>query len=51
MNRRIAGDFVWPLAVFALAGAAAIVGVVLASPTLRNVIQSITRAIANGLGL
>jgi uncharacterized membrane-anchored protein len=48
VSRRVG---IWPLAVFALAGAAAIVGVVLASPTLRNVIQSITRAIANGLGL
>ena len=48
VSRRVG---IWPLAVFALAGAAAIVGVVLASPTLRNVIQSITRAIANGHGL
>jgi uncharacterized membrane-anchored protein len=48
VSRRVG---VWPLAVFALAGAAAIVGAVLASPTLRNVIQSTTRAIANGLGL
>ena len=48
VSRRVG---IWPLAVFALAGAVAIVGVVLASPTLRNVIQSITRAIANGLGL
>ena len=48
VSRRVG---IWPLAVFALAGAAAIVGAVLASPTLRNVIQSTTRAIANGLGL
>jgi len=48
VSRRVG---IWPLAVFALAGAAAIVGAVLASPTLRNVIQSTSRAIANGLGL
>jgi uncharacterized membrane-anchored protein len=48
VSRRVG---IWPLAVFALAGATAIVGAVLASPTLRNVIQSTTRAIANGLGL
>ena len=42
---------IWPLAVFAAAGIAAIVGAVLASPTLRNVIESISRAIGNGLGL
>ena len=48
VSRRVG---VWPLAVFAATGAAAIVGAVLASPALRNVIQSTTRAIANGLGL
>jgi uncharacterized membrane-anchored protein len=48
VSRRVG---IWPLAVFALTGAAAIVGAVLASPALRNVIQSTTRAIANGLGL
>ena len=48
VSRRVG---IWPLAVFALAGAVAIVGAVLASPTLRNVIQSTTRAIVNGLGL
>jgi len=42
---------VWPLAVFAVTGVAAIVVAVLASPALRNVIESTTRAIANGLGL
>ncbi len=42
---------VWPLLVFAAAGLAAIAGAVLASPTLRNVIESISRAIANGIGL
>ena len=45
------GVGVWPLAVFAVTGIAAIVGAVLASPALRNVIESTTRAIANGLGL
>ena len=48
VSRRVG---IWPLAVFAATGAAAIVGAVLASPALRNVIQSTTRAIANGLGL
>jgi len=42
---------VWPLAVFAVTGIAAIVVAVLASPALRNVIESITRATVNGLGL
>ena len=42
---------IWPLAVFAVTGVAAIVMAVLASPALRNVIESTTRAIANGLGL
>jgi uncharacterized membrane-anchored protein len=42
---------VWPLAVFGATGIAAIVVAVLASPGLRNVLQSITRAIGNGLGL
>jgi uncharacterized membrane-anchored protein len=48
VSRRVG---IWPLAVFAATGAIAIVGAVLASPALRNVIQSTTRAIANGLGL
>jgi uncharacterized membrane-anchored protein len=48
VSRRVG---IWPLAVFAATGVAAIVVAVLASPALRNVIQSITRAIANGLGL
>ena len=48
VSRRVG---IWPVAVFALTGAVAIVGAVLASPALRNVIQSTTRAIANGLGL
>ena len=48
VSRRVG---IWPLAVFAATGALAIVGAVLASPALRNVIQSTTRAIANGLGL
>ncbi len=42
---------IWPLAVFGMVGIAAIVGAVVASPGLRNVIESITRAIGNGLGL
>ena len=42
---------VWPLAVFGATGIAAIVVAVLASPALRNVIQSLGRAIGNGLGL
>ena len=48
VSRRVG---IWPVAVFVLSGAVAIVGAVLASPALRNVIQSTTRAIANGLGL
>jgi uncharacterized membrane-anchored protein len=42
---------IWPLAVFGVLGAVAIVGAVAASPALRNVIESVSRAIANGLGL
>jgi uncharacterized membrane-anchored protein len=42
---------IWPLAVFGAIGIAVIVGAVVASPGLRNVIESITRAIANGLGV
>ena len=48
VSRRVG---IWPLAVFAVMGIVAIVGAVLASPALRNVIQSTSRAIANGLGL
>jgi uncharacterized membrane-anchored protein len=48
VSRRVG---IWPLAVFAATGVVAIVGAVLASPALRNVIQSTSRAIANGLGL
>lgn len=48
VSRRVG---IWPLAVFAATGVLAIVGAVLVSPALRNVIQSTTRAIANGLGL
>ena len=48
VSRRVG---VWPLAVFAAMGVIAILGAVLASPALRNVIQSTSRAIANGLGL
>jgi uncharacterized membrane-anchored protein len=42
---------IWPLAVFGVLGALAIVGAVIASPALRNVIESVSRAVANGLGL
>jgi uncharacterized membrane-anchored protein len=48
VSRRVG---IWPLAVFAFTGVAAIVGAVLASPALRNVLESIGRAIGNGLGL
>ena len=48
VSRRVG---IWPVAVFAAAGLAAIVVAVLASPALRNVIESTTRAIGNGLGL
>jgi uncharacterized membrane-anchored protein len=48
VSRRVG---IWPLAVFAAIGVTAIIGAVAASPALRNVIESITRAIANGLGL
>ena len=48
VSRRVG---VWPLAVFGATGIAAIVVAVLASPALRNVIQSLGRAIGNGLGL
>jgi uncharacterized membrane-anchored protein len=41
---------IWPLAVFAAVGIAVIVVAVAASPALRNVIESTSRAIANGLG-
>jgi uncharacterized membrane-anchored protein len=52
VSRLVSGRVgIWPLAVFAATGVVAIVGAVLASPTLRNVIQSTSRAIANGLGL
>ncbi len=42
---------IWPLAVFGVLGALAIVGAVVASPALRNVIESVSRAVASGLGL
>ena len=48
VSRRVG---IWPIAVFAVAGIAAIVVAALASPALRNVIESTTRAIGNGLGL
>ena len=48
VSRRVG---IGPVAVFAAAGLAAIAVSVLASPALRNVIESTTRAIGNGLGL
>jgi len=48
VNRHVG---IWPLALFGAIGVAVIVGAVVASPALRNVIESISRAIANGLGL
>jgi uncharacterized membrane-anchored protein len=48
VSRRVG---VWPLVVFALAGAAAIVVAVAVSPALRNVIEALTSAIADALGL
>jgi uncharacterized membrane-anchored protein len=47
VSRRVG---VWPIAVFAATGVAAIAVSALASPALRNVIESTTRAIGNGLG-
>ena len=41
----------WPLVAFAAAGAAAILVAVLVSPALRNVIQALTRGLADALGL
>ena len=48
VSRRVG---VWPLAVFGATGIAAIVVAVLASPALRNVIESLGRAIGSGLGV
>jgi uncharacterized membrane-anchored protein len=48
VSRRVG---IWPIAVFAATGIAAIAVSALASPALRNVIESTTRAIGNGLGL
>jgi uncharacterized membrane-anchored protein len=42
---------VWPLVTFAVAGVTAVVVAILASPALRNVIQSLGRSIGNALGL
>lgn len=47
VSRRVG---IWPIALFAATGVAAIVASVLASPALRNVLESTTRAIGNGLG-
>ena len=48
VNRHVG---IWPLALFGAIGVVVIVGAVVASPALRNVIESISRAVANGLGL
>jgi uncharacterized membrane-anchored protein len=48
VSRRIG---VWPLVAFASAGVAAIVVAILVSPALRNVIQVLTRSVADTLGL
>jgi len=47
VSRRVG---IWPIAVFAATGIVAIGVSALASPALRNVIESTTRAIGNGLG-
>jgi uncharacterized membrane-anchored protein len=41
----------WPLVAFAVVGVAAIVVSVLASPALRNVVESVTRSLGGALGL
>jgi uncharacterized membrane-anchored protein len=48
VSRRVG---VWPLAVFAAAGMAAIVVAVLVSPALRNTIELLTRSLGNAVGL
>jgi uncharacterized membrane-anchored protein len=48
VSRRIG---VWPLVAFAAAGVTAIVVAILVSPALRNVIQVLTRSVADALGL
>jgi uncharacterized membrane-anchored protein len=48
VSRRVG---VWPLVAFAVAGITAIVVAVLVSPALRNVIESLTRSLADALGL
>jgi uncharacterized membrane-anchored protein len=42
---------VWPLVVFGLVGVLALIAAVLASPALRNVLESLGRALRDGLGL
>jgi uncharacterized membrane-anchored protein len=42
---------IWPLVLFAVAGVSAVLVAVIASPALRNVIQSLGRSIGNSLGL
>ena len=52
VSRLVSGRVdMWPLVVFGAMGIAAIIVAVLASPALRNVLESITRAFGNGLGL
>ena len=41
----------WPLVAFAVIGIAAITVAVLASPALRNVVESVTRSLGDALGL
>lgn len=48
VSRRVG---VWPLVAFAIAGAGAVAVAVLVSPALRNVIQFLTRSVADTLGL
>jgi uncharacterized membrane-anchored protein len=42
---------IWPLVLFGVAGVSAVLVAVIASPALRNVIQSLGRSIGNSLGL
>ena len=48
VSRRVG---LWPLAILALVGVAAIVVAILASPALRNVVESAVQSIADALGL
>lgn len=42
---------VWPLVAFGLVGIVAVVAAVLASPALRNVVESLTRSVGDAIGL